>query len=429
MKRSRSSEAFAEARQYLVGGVNSPVRAFGAVGGEPVFFARGSGAVLTDVDDNEYLDYVGSWGPLILGHAHPEVIEAVAKTAADGTSFGAPSQQETELARRIRGAVPTIELVRMVSSGTEATASALRLARAATGRDRIVKIEGCYHGHVDALLVAAGSGATTFGQPSSPGIPASLAELTMLAPFNDIEAMAAIFGDHGGEVAVVILEPVAGNMGVIPPAPGYLEGVRELCSEHGALLVFDEVMTGFRVAWGGAQERYDVQPDLTCLGKVIGGGLPVGAYGGLEELMSQMSPLGPVYQAGTLSGNPLAMAAGIAQLDRLADPASYDRLEELGARLEAGLVEAIDDRNLEACVQRVGSMLTLFFCAGPVGCYDDAKAADTNAFATFHAAMLDEGVYLPPSQFEAWFISTAHSDDDVDATVEAAGRALSVVST
>ena len=428
MKRSRSSEAFAEARQYLVGGVNSPVRAFGAVGGEPLFFARGAGAVLTDVDGNDYLDYVGSWGPLILGHAHPDVLEAVVTTAADGTSFGAPSPHETELARRIRDAVPTIELVRMVNSGTEATASALRLARAVTGRDRIVKIEGCYHGHVDALLVAAGSGATTFGQPSSPGVPASLAELTMVVPFNDVGALAALFEAQGSELAAVILEPVAGNMGVIPPDPGYLEGVRGLCSEHAVLLIFDEVMTGFRVAWGGAQERYGVAPDLTCLGKVIGGGLPVGAYGGPAELMSQMSPQGPVYQAGTLSGNPLAMAAGVAQLDRLADPATYDALETLGDRLEAGLVEAIRARGADACVQRVGSMLTLFFHPGPIKSYADANDSDTDAFARFHAAMLEEGVYLPPSQFEAWFISTAHTEDDVDDAVAAAGRALSAAS-
>lgn len=426
MPRSRdaSTRLYRDACSYMPGGVNSPVRAFSAVGGEPLFIARGKGAHLTDVDGNEYVDWVGSWGPLVLGHAYPPVVEAVTRAARKGTSFGAPTASETELARRICEAVPSVERVRMVNSGTEATASALRLARGATGRDRVVKMEGCYHGHVDDLLVAAGSGATTFGQPSSPGVPAAAAELTLVVPFNDLEALADAIAGREDEVAAVILEPVAGNMGVVPPAVGYLEGIRELCDRHGILLIFDEVMTGFRVARGGAQARFEVTPDLTCLGKIIGGGLPVGAYGGRADLMEEMSPTGPIYQAGTLSGNPLAMTAGVAQLDALAAEGCYERLEELGGRLESGLRKAIDGTRCPAHVGRIGSMLTLFFHAGPVRSYAEASTCDTEAFGSFHRGMLDRGFYLPASQFEAWFVSLAHGEEEVDRTVEAAAEVL-----
>ncbi|MFQ5742647.1 MAG: glutamate-1-semialdehyde 2,1-aminomutase [Acidobacteriota bacterium] len=424
MKRERSREYFAEAQRYLPGGVNSPVRAFGAVGGEPVFMAQGSGAHLTDVDGNTYLDYVCSWGPLILGHAHPRVVRAISNAAIVGTSFGAPTHLETKLAQRLCEAFTSVDKVRLVNSGTEAVTSALRLARAASGRDLIVKMAGCYHGHVDSLLVAAGSGATTFGQPSSAGVPKATAAQTLLVPFNDLEAVRAVLEAHAEKVAAVILEPVAGNMGVVPPLPEYLEGVKKLCRQHGTLLVLDEIITGFRVAFGGAQERYGVAADLTCLGKVIGGGLPVGAYGGCAELLNQMSPEGPVYQAGTLSGNPLAMAAGIEQLDLLKQPGCYDKLESVSAGLEEGMRKAIAGAHVSACVQRVGSMLTFFFHPGPVRCYDDALSCDTEAFARFHARMLDAGIYLPPSQFESWFVSLAHTEADVKATVEATATAL-----
>ena len=424
----RSRALMERARLLLPGGVNSPVRAYGAVGGEPVVIAAGAGAILTDVDGNEYVDYVGSFGPLILGHAHPDVVRAVQTAAGHGTSFGAPTEAETDLAERIVAAVPAIEMVRFVNSGTEATMSALRLARAATGRDLLLKFEGCYHGHADGLLAAAGSGVATFALPDSPGVPAAFAAQTLLAPYNDLDAVAASLEAHPQAIACVIVEPIAGNMGLIEPVTGFLRGLRELCDRHGALLLFDEVITGFRVGRGGAQERFSVSPDLTALGKVIGGGLPVGAYGGAHELMERMAPAGDVYQAGTLSGNPLAMAAGIATLDALADHAApYQRLDELGARLEAGLVAAARATGVPLAVSRVGSALTPFFLDSTPRDYDGARAADLGAFARFHRAMLERGVLLPPSQFETWFLSLAHDEALIDRTVDAARSALAEV--
>jgi glutamate-1-semialdehyde 2,1-aminomutase len=410
---------FAEAVGLLPGGVSSPVRAFRAVGGSPLFVERGEGAYLVDVDGNRYVDYVLSWGPLILGHAHPRVVEALAEAARKGTSFGAPSPLELELARLIRDAMPSLDLVRFVSSGTEATMSALRLARAFTGRTKVVKFAGCYHGHADLLLVQAGSGVATLGLPDSPGVTPGAVGDTLTAPFNDLAAVEALF-DAGDEIAAVILEPVVGNMGLVPPQPGFLEGLRELTAARGALLVFDEVMTGFRVHPGGAQALYGVTPDLTTLGKVIGGGLPVGAYGGRREIMELVAPAGPVYQAGTLSGNPLAMTAGIETLRALAEPGVWDDLERAGARLEAGL-SALGDGTQFA---RVGTMFGLFFADAPVTSWDTAKLADTQRFAAFHAAMLERGVYLAPSQFEAGFLSTAHGEAEIDGTIEAARAAL-----
>ncbi len=413
------------ALSLLPGGVNSPVRAYGAVGGEPVVIASGAGAKVTDVDGNEYIDYVGSFGPLILGHAHPAVVEAVRAAAARGTSFGAPTEAEAELAERVVAAVPSIEMVRFVSSGTEATMSALRLARAATGRDLVLKFEGCYHGHADGLLAAAGSGVATFALPDSPGVPAAFAAQTLLAPFNDLPAVEAVFDAHPAAVACVIVEPVAGNMGLIEPRPGFLEGLRGLCDRYGALLLFDEVITGFRLGRGGAQERYGVTPDLTALGKVIGGGLPVGAYGGPRALMERMAPAGDVYQAGTLSGNPLAMAAGIAALDALAaHKGAYQRLDELGARLAAGLEDAASEAGVPLSVGRIGSALTPFFLAALPHDYEGARRADLDAFARFHRAMLERGVLLPPSQFETWFVSLAHDEALIDRTIAAAGAVL-----
>ncbi|HJR95687.1 MAG TPA: glutamate-1-semialdehyde 2,1-aminomutase [Gaiellaceae bacterium] len=419
MSRRRSEELFAEALELLPGGVSSPVRAFRAVGGSPLFVERGEGAYLVDVDGNRYVDYVLSWGPLILGHAHPRVVTALEKALRKGTSFGAPSLLELELAGLIREALPTMELVRFVSSGTEATMSALRLARAFTGREKIVKFVGCYHGHADFLLVQAGSGVATLGLPDSPGVTQGAVADTLTAPFNDLEAVERLLAAN--EVAAVILEPVVGNMGLVLPQPGFLEGLRELTSEHGALLVFDEVMTGFRVHPGGAQALYGVTPDLTTLGKVIGGGLPVGAYGGRREIMELVAPAGPVYQAGTLSGNPLAMTAGIETLRALAEPGVWDALERAGARIEAGL------RSLGDGVQvaRAGTMFGMFFSDAPVTSWDTAKAADTARYAAFHAAMLDRGVYLAPSQFEAGFLSTEHGPAEIDATLDAARDALS----
>ena len=424
----RSRALMERARLLLPGGVNSPVRAYAAVDGEPVVIAAGAGAILTDVDGNEYVDYVGSFGPLILGHAHPAVVRAVQTAAGHGTSFGAPTEAETDLAARIVAAVPAIEMVRFVNSGTEATMSALRLARAATGRDLVLKFEGCYHGHADGLLAAAGSGVATFALPDSPGVPAAFAAQTLLAPYNDLDAVAARFEAHPEAIACVIVEPIAGNMGLIEPVAGFLRALRELCDHHGALLLFDEVITGFRVGRGGVQERFGVSPDLTALGKVIGGGLPVGAYGGARELMERMAPAGDVYQAGTLSGNPLAMAAGIATLDALADHAApYQRLDELGARLEAGLVAAARATGVPLAVSRVGSALTPFFLDSTPRDYDGARAADLGAFARFHRAMLERGVLLPPSQFETWFLSLAHDEALIDRTVDAARSALAEV--
>ena len=410
---------FQRAADVIPGGVNSPVRAWGAVGaGEPFFAARGEGAYLWDADGNRYVDWVMSWGPLVFGHADPEIVEAVQEAAACGTTFGAPTEREVALAEELVDAVPSVEKVRLVSSGTEASMSALRLARGATGRDRILKFSGCYHGHADALLAAAGSGLATLGIPSSPGVPAGAAADTLVCPFNDVEAVTAAVERHGAELAGIIVEPVAGNMGVVPPAPGFLEALRALADGAGALLVFDEVITGFRVARGGAQELYGVTPDLTVLGKIAGGGLPLAAFGGRAEIMDELAPMGPVYQAGTLSGNPLATAAALATLRRLRDPSVYAGLEEAGARLEAGLRAAAGDEAV--CVQRVGAMATLFFHEGPVASFEDAAASDTERYGAWFRHLLARGVYVAPSQFEALFVSTAHGEAAIDATVEAA---------
>jgi glutamate-1-semialdehyde 2,1-aminomutase len=421
---ARSRRLLADAERLIPGGVNSPVRAFRSVGGEPRFIARGEGPRIWDVDGRAYLDFVASWGPLILGHAPPAVVEAVAVAAGRGTSYGAPTPQEVELAAIVTAAYPSMEMMRLVSSGTEATMSAIRVARGATGRDLLVKFDGCYHGHADSLLVKAGSGGATFGIPDSRGVPAALASLTLTLPFNDLAAVRELFRARGGEIAALIVEPVAGNMGVVPPAPGFLAGLREVTAAHGALLIFDEVITGFRVAHGGAQELYGVRPDLTCLGKIIGGGLPVGAYGGSRAIMEHVAPLGGVYQAGTLSGNPLAVAAGLTTLRALEDRKVYGRLDALGARLERGLAEAAEKAGVPLAVNRVGSMLTAFFCAGPVRDYAGARAADTARYARFFHAMLERGVALAPSQFEAAFVSLAHSEDDIDVAARAAAQAM-----
>jgi glutamate-1-semialdehyde 2,1-aminomutase len=423
-----SSRLLRAAEALIPGGVNSPVRAFRGVGGEPFFVARAEGARLYDVDGRAYVDFVGSWGPLILGHAAAVIVEAVAEAARRGTSYGAPTATEVELAEAIHAAFPSMEMLRLVSSGTEAAMSAIRLARGATGRDVIVKFDGCYHGHADSLLVKAGSGGATFSIPDSRGVPAALAALTVTVPFNDLDEVAAALGRHPDAVAAVVVEPVAGNMGVVPPAPGFLRGLRELCTRYGALLIFDEVITGFRVAYGGAQARYGVQADLTCLGKIIGGGLPVGAYGGRADLMRHVAPLGGVYQAGTLSGNPLAVAAGLATLRALReDRGAYDRLERLGAQLEAGLRRAADKAGLPLTVNRVGSMLTGFFTEGPVRNYAEARRADMARYGRFFHAMLERGAYFAPSHFEAAFVSLAHSETDLEeverAAVESAASA------
>ncbi|HKQ96796.1 MAG TPA: glutamate-1-semialdehyde 2,1-aminomutase [Candidatus Polarisedimenticolia bacterium] len=417
---SLSDSLFDKARAIIPGGVNSPVRAFKAVGGNPLFFARGRGGLIFDVDGNGYIDYVGSWGPLILGHAEPSIVRAVQDAAADGTSFGAPNPHEVDLARLVVEMVPGIEKVRMVNSGTEATLSALRLARGVTGRDLVVKMEGCYHGHVDALLVKAGSGVATLGIPGTPGIPARVAEQTLVLPYNDLDAFARLVHERGTEIACVIVEPVAANMGVVPPKPGYLEGMREITARAGILLIFDEVITGFRVAPGGAQERYRVVPDLTTLGKILGGGLPIGAYGGREEYMDQVAPEGPVYQAGTLAGNPLAMRAGIAMLRALRTPGVYERLEAASARLEAGLRAAAEAASVPVRLTRVGSLMTAFFGVGEPVDWASVAGADTKTYGVYFHRMLERGVYLAPSQFEAAFVSLAHTDEMIDKTIEAA---------
>jgi glutamate-1-semialdehyde 2,1-aminomutase len=425
---SRSHDLFVAAQQHIPGGVNSPVRAFRGVGGEPVFFDRAQGPYVYDVDGRRYLDYVGSWGPMILGHAHPEVLAAVAETAAKGLSFGAPTPLETRMAERVCELVPSMDLVRMVSSGTEATMSAIRLARGYTGRDKIVKFEGCYHGHADSLLVKAGSGALTLGQPSSPGVPASLAEHTLTLDFNDSDQIHETFARIGEQIACIIVEPVAGNMNCIPPVPDFLETLREACDEFGAVLIFDEVMTGFRVALGGAQERYGVTPDLTTLGKVIGGGMPVGAFGGRREIMERIAPLGPVYQAGTLSGNPVAMSAGLKTLELLSVPGFFEALGAKTERLATGLVEAAKRAGVPLTANCVGGMFGIFFTDAPqVASYAQATGCNLDQFKRFYHAMLSRGVYLAPSAFEAGFVSAAHTDADLDATLAAAAEAFAEV--
>jgi glutamate-1-semialdehyde 2,1-aminomutase len=421
---TKSQELFQKALSLMPGGVNSPVRAFRAVGGDPVFIAGGKGSSIADVDGRHYIDYVLSWGPLILGHCHPEVVEALAGVIETGTSFGACTPAEVELAERLREAYPSLERVRLVNSGTEATLSALRVARAATGRDKILKFEGCYHGHGDSLLVKAGSGVATLGLPDSPGVPRALAELTVTLPFNDPAALEEAFRVHRNQLAAVIIEPVVGNSGCLPPQPGFLEKLRKLTAEQGTVLILDEVMTGFRVAYGGAQQLYKIQPDLTTLGKIIGGGLPVGAYGGKASLMDWVAPVGPVYQAGTLSGNPLAVAAGLKTLEILRRPGTYERLEVIAGKLASGLAAAAAKAGVPLTVNRVGSMFTCFFTSDSVTDYASAKKSDTVQFAHFFRSLLEGGVYFPPSQFEAAFVSTAHSEADVALTIAAAAKAF-----
>jgi glutamate-1-semialdehyde 2,1-aminomutase len=424
---AKSEGLFKAAQEVIPGGVNSPVRAWQAVGLGPRMLVKGEGARVQDADGNSYLDFVGSWGPLILGHAHPQVVAAVQEAAARGTSFGAPTPAEVELAQLLVAAVPSLEMVRLVNSGTEACMSVLRLARGATGRGRVIKFDGCYHGHADAFLVAAGSGVLTQAIPGSPGVPPEIAGLTLSLPYNDLEAVRRAAAQYRGEIAAVIVEPVAGNMGVVPPGEGFLKGLRALCDQEGILLIFDEVITGFRVAWGGAQARYGVMPDLTCLGKIMGGGLPVGAYGGRRALMSQMAPSGPIYQAGTLSGNPVAVAAGLATLKALRQPGGYETLEERGAWLARELQAAAARRGVPLTVNRVGSMLTLFFTDSPVTNLAQAQKSDLNRFRRFFQGMLAAGIYLPPSQFEALFISLAHRPEDLEAAGRAADGALAAV--
>ena len=424
MQQTKSQQLFAQAQQYIPGGVNSPVRSFRAVTGTPPFIARGQGCRVWDVDGNEYIDYLGSWGPLVLGHAHPAVVEALVKAAEGGTSFGAPVEMEVELARLICQALPSVDRVRLVSSGTEACMSAIRLARAYTGRSKVIKFSGCYHGHADGLLVKAGSGAMTHGIPTSAGVPEAYAAETLVADYNDIASVESFFQAWPDAIAGVIVEPVAGNMGVVPPAEGFLADLRRVTADHGAMLIFDEVITGFRIAYGGAQTRYGVTPDITCLGKIIGGGLPVGAYGGRREIMEMVAPLGPMYQAGTLSGNPLAVTAGLTTLTQLQEPGAYERLESLAGRLADGLAQAFAQAEVPATLNRVGSMLTGFFTAGPVDSLAQVEQADTEAYGRYFHAMLERGVYLAPSQFEAGFVSLAHTEGDIDRTVAIAAEAL-----
>ena len=421
---TRSAELFARAERVIPGGVNSPVRAFRAVGGSPLFIREASGATITDADGNRFIDYVGSWGPMILGHAHPAVIEAVRRAADRGTSFGAPTWLEIELAERIIEAFPSIELVRLVSSGTEAVMSALRVARGFTGRDRVVKMEGCYHGHSDGLLVKAGSGLATFGTPDSSGVPADIARNTLVIPFNDEAALKRVFEEQGSEIACVIVEPIAGNMGCVPPRAGYLAAIREATTRYGALLIFDEVITGFRVAYGGAQELYGMKADLTCLGKIIGGGLPAAAFGGRADVMKKVSPLGSVYQAGTLSGNPLAVTAGLETLKLLKEINPYSELERRSSKLEGGLRDVAARAGVASTINRVGSMMTAFFVESPATDWPSAAKSDVEQYARFFRAMLEEGVYLAPSQFECAFVSAAHTDQDIEKTIEAARSAM-----
>lgn len=421
---SKSSRLFEEAKRLLPGGVSSPVRAFKAVGGEPFFVEKARGSRLYDVDGRAYIDYVCGWGPLILGHAHPQVVAALQEAAARGTCFGTPIEQEVVLARMVTEAFPSIQKVRFVTSGTEATMSALRLARAFTRREKIIKFEGCYHGHADMLLVAAGSGAMTLGIPDSPGVPVGAASTTLVAQYNDLQTVADLFDANHGQVAAVILEPVAGNMGVVLPEPGFLPGLRELCSQHGALLIFDEVITGFRVSYGGAQAVYGVTPDLTCLGKIIGGGLPVGVYGGPADIMALVAPEGPVYQAGTLSGNPLAMIAGIETLNLLREPGFYDSIGQKAQSVCNGVADAAAEAGVPVSQNRVGSMFTTFFTDQPTSSYAAVKTSNTRLYSSYFHAMLEEGVYFAPSQFESSFVSLAHSQEDLEITVEAARKAF-----
>ena len=428
MKKEISSQLYAKAQKVMPGGVNSPVRAFNAVGGEPLFIKSAKGCTITDVDGNEFIDYVSSWGPLIFGHAHPCIVEAITRQAELGTSYGASTELEIELAEKVVNAVPSIDVVRMVNSGTEAVMSALRLARGITGRDKIIKFEGCYHGHGDSLLVKAGSGLASLGIPECPGIVSSLAEKTLNLPFNDTEQVRKMFAEEGGEIAALIVEPVAGNMGAIPPAPGFLETLREETKKAGSLLIFDEVITGFRVSLGGAQNLFGVIPDITCLGKIIGGGLPVGAYGGSKEVMDHISPVGSVYQAGTLSGNPLAMAAGNVMLDLLSEPRVYDLLEKKSKKLCDGLQKNVHELEISAQFTRVGSMFSMFFTDQIIKNFDSVKTCDTEFFKRYFNALLEEGVYIAPSQFEVGFMSAIHSDEEIDQTIAVSLKALKIAS-